>query len=148
MGHTLATAGLLVLDAYLGEQQRGVAGLLDPPSPLAAPVVTREFAFEGRYRLPALAFGIMPATARVIVTDDELLVWFGLWRLRTHLANVAGTQVSSAYAFYCTAGPAHLSLADRGVTFATNSRRGCACRSPSPSMPSNPRERSVTLRRR
>jgi uncharacterized membrane protein len=28
------TAGLLVLDAYLGEQQRGVAGLLDPPSSL------------------------------------------------------------------------------------------------------------------
>ena len=30
----VATAGLLVLDAYLGEQQRGVAGLLDPPSSL------------------------------------------------------------------------------------------------------------------
>jgi uncharacterized membrane protein len=29
-----ATAGLLGLDAYLGEQQRGVAGLLDPPSSL------------------------------------------------------------------------------------------------------------------
>jgi len=29
-----ATAGLLVLDAYLGEQQRGVAGLLDQPSRL------------------------------------------------------------------------------------------------------------------
>ncbi|WP_330475797.1 hypothetical protein [Terrabacter sp. C0L_2] len=28
------TAGLLVLDAYLGEQQRGVAGLLDQPSRL------------------------------------------------------------------------------------------------------------------
>lgn len=28
------TAGLLVLDAYLGEQQRGVAGLLDAPSGL------------------------------------------------------------------------------------------------------------------
>ena len=28
------TAGLLALDAYLGEQQRGVAGLLDPPSSL------------------------------------------------------------------------------------------------------------------
>lgn len=27
-----ATAGLLVLDAYLGEQQRGAAGLLDRPS--------------------------------------------------------------------------------------------------------------------
>lgn len=31
-----ATAGLLVLDAYLGEQQRGVAGLLDPPSRLVS----------------------------------------------------------------------------------------------------------------
>lgn len=31
-GTPAATAGLLVLDAYLGEQQRGVAGLLDPPS--------------------------------------------------------------------------------------------------------------------
>jgi uncharacterized membrane protein len=28
-----ATAGLLALDAYLGEQQRGVAGLLDQPAP-------------------------------------------------------------------------------------------------------------------
>jgi hypothetical protein len=88
--------------------------------------VTREFefAFEGRYRLPALAFGVTPATARVVVTDDELLVRFGSWRLRTRLANVAGTQVSSGYAFYRTAGPAHLSLVDRGVTFATNSRQG------------------------
>lgn len=83
-----------------------------------------EFAFEGRYRLPALAFGITPATARVRVTDGELLVRFGPWRLRTPLANVAGTTVTSGYAFHRTAGPAHLSLADRGVTFATNSHRG------------------------
>jgi len=88
--------------------------------------VTREFAFafEGRYRLPALAFGVTPATSRVVVTDDELLVRFGPWRLRTPLANVESTQVSSGYAFHRTAGPAHLSLTDRGVTFATNSREG------------------------
>lgn len=83
-----------------------------------------EFAFEGRYRLPALAFGVTPATARVVVTDDALLVRFGPWRLQTPLANVAGTEVSTGYAWYRTAGPAHLSLTDRGVTFATNSRRG------------------------
>mgnify|MGYP001791486941 CR=1 FL=1 len=83
-----------------------------------------EFVFEGRYRLPALVFGIRPATARVVVTDDELLVRFGPWRLRTPLSNIAGTQVSSGYAFHRTAGPAHLSLADRGVTFATPPRRG------------------------
>lgn len=83
-----------------------------------------EFAFEGRYRLPALAFGITPITARVLVTEDALLVRFGPWRLQTPLANVAGTEVSTGYAWYRTAGPAHLSLTDRGVTFATNSRRG------------------------
>ena len=83
-----------------------------------------EFSFEGRYRLPALAFGVTPATARVIVDDDELTVRFGPWRLRTPLANIAGTEVSGGYAFHRTAGPAHLSLTDRGVTFATNSRRG------------------------
>lgn len=83
-----------------------------------------EFAFEGRYRLPALLFGVMPATARVVVTEDELLVRFGPWRLRTALTNVSGTQVSTGYAWHRTAGPAHLSLADHGVTFATNSRRG------------------------
>ncbi len=83
-----------------------------------------EFAFEGRYRLPALVFGVMPATARVVVTEDELLVRFGPWRLRTALTNVSGTQVSTGYAWHRTAGPAHLSLADHGVTFATNSRRG------------------------
>ncbi|MGO4603440.1 hypothetical protein [Terrabacter sp. 2YAF2] len=88
--------------------------------------MTREFAFafEGRYRLPALAFGITPATSRVVVTDEELLVRFGPWRLRTPLANVESTQVSSGYAFHRTAGPAHLSLTDRGVTFATNPRQG------------------------
>ena len=83
-----------------------------------------EFAFEDRYRLPARLFGISPSSARVVITDDELLVRFGPWRLRTQLANVAGTELGSGYAFHRTAGPAHLSLADRGVTFATNSRRG------------------------
>lgn len=82
------------------------------------------FAFEDRYRLPALVFGITPATARVLVTDDELLIRFGPWRLRTALSNITGTRVSTGYAWYRTAGPAHLSLTDLGVTFATNSRRG------------------------
>lgn len=83
-----------------------------------------EFDFEDRYRLPARLFGISPSTAQVVVTDDELLVRFGPWRLRTPLTNVADTQVTTGYGFVRTAGPAHLSLADRGVTFATNSQRG------------------------
>jgi hypothetical protein len=39
------------------------------------------------------------------------------------LANVGGTQLTGGFSFVRTAGPAHLSLADRGVTFATNGDR-------------------------
>lgn len=81
------------------------------------------FAFDPAYRLPALLFGIVPATAWVEVDDGELRARFGLWSLRTPLDNVASTSVTEGFAFLKTAGPAHLSLADRGVTFATNGRR-------------------------
>lgn len=83
-----------------------------------------EFAFEGRYRLPALMFGVTPMTTRVRVTDDELLVRFGIWRLRTLLSNITETTETGGFAWHRTAGPAHLSLADHGITFATNSQRG------------------------
>ena len=53
-------------------------------------------------------------------------VRFGLWRLRTAVDNVEDVEESGDYAFVKTAGPAHLSLADRGITFATNADQGCA----------------------
>ena len=62
-------------------------------------------------------------TAWVEVDDTELRVRFGLWSLRTPRANVADTQETGGFAFVKTAGPAHLSLTDRGVTFATNGDR-------------------------
>lgn len=55
---------------------------------------------------------------------DRLSVRFGLWRLRTTLDNVADASITGPYAYLKTAGPAHLSLSDRGLTFATNSGRG------------------------
>lgn len=87
-----------------------------------------EFAFAPSYRLAALPFGIVPATSWVEVGDGHLTVRFGPWRLRTPLSNVAGTEISGGYAFVKTAGPAHLSFSDRGVTFATNGDRGLCVR--------------------
>ena len=81
------------------------------------------FAFAASYRLPALAFGITPRTAWVRVQDDELRVVFGLWSLRTPLSNIAGAELSGGFSFIKTAGPAHFSFSDRGVTFATNPDR-------------------------
>lgn len=54
------------------------------------------------------------------VTDEELRVRFGLWRLRTPLANITSTTETGDFAYLKTVGPPHLSFTDRGVTFATN----------------------------
>jgi hypothetical protein len=82
------------------------------------------FRFTPSYRLAALPFGILPGTAAVRVRDGELAVRFGPWRVRTPLANVTSTTVTGPFGFLKTAGPAHLSLADRGLTMATNGARG------------------------
>jgi hypothetical protein len=81
------------------------------------------FAFTTPYRIAGLPFGITPFTAWVEVDEHELRARFGPWRLQTPLANVGGTQLTGGFSFVRTAGPAHLSLADRGVTFATNGDR-------------------------
>jgi hypothetical protein len=84
------------------------------------------FAFAPSYRAAALPFGITPGTAAVSVEDDELRVRFGLWSLRTPLDNVASVERTGGFSFVKTAGPPHLSFADRGVTFATN-RESALC---------------------
>ncbi len=82
------------------------------------------FRFAPAYRPAALVLGITPRTAYVDLTEDgaapELSVRFGLWRLRTPLANVVGVERTGGFSYIKTAGPPHLSFADHGVTFATN----------------------------
>lgn len=88
------------------------------------PPVRFAFAFAAAYRPPALAFGITPRTAWVEVDRDRLRARFGLWSLATSRDNVTGTTETGDFAYLKTAGPAHLSFSDRGVTFATNAARG------------------------
>ena len=89
---------------------------------------THRFRFTPAYRLPALLFTITPARAWVRVTDTELHMKFGFWKLRTPRENISCTRLTGDYSLIKTAGPARLSLADHGVTFATNSDQGlCIC---------------------
>lgn len=87
-----------------------------------------EFRFDRTYLLAGLPFGVTPSTTRVEVDDDELRVRFGLWSLCTPIANVAETEVTGPYGLLKTLGPPHLSLADKGITFATNPDRGLCIR--------------------
>ncbi|GAB2776890.1 hypothetical protein GCM10027020_32790 [Nocardioides salsibiostraticola] len=82
------------------------------------------FDFDAAYRVAALPFGVTPRTAYVEVDGDVLRVRFGLWRLETTRDNIEEANLSGDYAFVKTAGPAHLSFSDNGVTFATNGRVG------------------------
>src|SRR3954454_13623620 len=79
-----------------------------------------EVAFAPAYRLPALLFGVLPGTTGVALGPQGLRVRFGPWRLRTTIANTADARTTAGFRWVKTAGPAHLSFSDRGVTFATN----------------------------
>jgi len=82
------------------------------------------FRFTTQYRLAGLPFGVRPSNCEVRVGDGQLTARFGPWQVQTALDNVADVSVTGPYTFAKTAGPAHLSLADRGLTFATNGDRG------------------------
>ena len=82
------------------------------------------FRFAGFYRGPALVFGVTPASAKVVLDEDRLRVRFGPWRVETDLANVAAAHRTGPYSRVKTVGPAHLSLSDQGLTFATNAEAG------------------------
>lgn len=86
------------------------------------------FRFELPYRVAAAPFGITPRTAWAEVADGTLHVRFGPWSVTTRLDNVAGVEETGPFGFVKTAGPPHLSLTDRGLTFATNGRSGLCLR--------------------
>lgn len=82
------------------------------------------FRFEPAYRWAGLPFNIRPQTADVVVTEHRLLARLGPWKVDTPRSNIVSTTRTGPYGFIRTAGPAHLSLADRGMTMATNGRAG------------------------
>jgi hypothetical protein len=88
------------------------------------------FAFDGpgwMARLTRLA-GVTPARSWVILDEHRFEVRFGRWRLSTPRANVAEARVTGPYRRWKVAGPPRVSLADRGVTFATTDREGVCVR--------------------
>jgi hypothetical protein len=96
------------------------------PPRRAEPSVHRfGFRFDRLYRIAAAPLGIDHERAYVEIEDDRMLrARFGPWLVETPLANVTGACPTGPYSVIKTIGPAHLSLADRGLTFATNREQG------------------------
>lgn len=82
------------------------------------------FAFEQPFAAASAAFGVRRSTAWVDVGRGRLEVRFGPWRVSTSLDNVASAHRTGPYSWWKVIGPARLSVADRGLTFATTDRGG------------------------
>jgi hypothetical protein len=87
-----------------------------------------EFRHDGVVGAAASAVSATPARTSVDVADGVLTVRFGPWTLSTPLTNIAEVSESGPYRPWKVAGPPRLSLADRGITFATNADRGVCVR--------------------
>jgi hypothetical protein len=110
----------------------GAAGTATGMPGAAAATQRFDFRFDLLHRLAAAPFLVAPASAEVVVdrtgSRPMLRVRFGPWRVETPIENVMSTTITGPYQPLKTVGPAHLSLADWGLTFATNDARGlCIC---------------------
>ena len=94
---------------------------MDPARPA---VVTLPFAIDRWFGLASRPFGVTAGRAMVELRDERFVARFGVWVVDTPLANVASAEVTGPYTWFKVAGPAHLSLQDRGLTFATTDRKG------------------------
>lgn len=93
-----------------------------------------DFAIDPRYARVLGLFGVGPGRAWVAFDRTSLTVRFGFWRFTTELANVDRVRITGPYSSALRAIGPHISLADRGISFCTNTDLGARVlfRSPVP----------------
>lgn len=89
---------------------------------------TFPFAFDPTYRRVDRLLGVTESSAGVTLEAGQLDARFGPWQVRTPLSNVEGVEITGPFSLPKTIGPPHVSLRDRGLTFATNHDRGVCVR--------------------
>ncbi|WP_322921973.1 SRPBCC family protein [Nocardioides renjunii] len=119
-----------LLQPYRVPAGAALRGLVGEPGgeTTVEPVTSFDFAFAPSYARAARPFGITPRTTTVEVGPSWLYVRYGPRRLLTPRSNIAGAEVTGGFGFAKTAGPPHLSLSDRGVSFTTNGDRALCLR--------------------
>lgn len=101
-----------------------------PDHPPALPPRHHRFGFreDNTFALASRAFGVTGDRAYVDVDDEILRIRFGPWSLTTTMDNVESAAVTGPYRWWKVIGPPHLSLRDRGITFATSPAKGVCIR--------------------
>jgi hypothetical protein len=88
------------------------------------PSSVHRFRFDTAFALAALPFGITAEGSRVEVTDGNLHARFGPWDVQTPVDNIAAVHRTGPFSLPRVIGPPRVSLADRGLTFASTSSGG------------------------
>lgn len=97
-----------------------------------------DLAWAPAYRRASALFGVRPDNSGVDVDAEAVHARFGAWSLDIPRADIALVEITGPYRFIKTAGPAHLGLTDRGLTFASNGDRGVLMRFRRPLRSSGP----------
>jgi hypothetical protein len=105
-------------------EQDKPSGVWPGPAAVTGGTTRFVFAFEPIMRPFAALATVVPWTAFVEVDDDEVRIRFGVWAMAFPRTEVVDVQETGGFWLPKVAGPPHLSLADRGITFATNRQRG------------------------
>lgn len=81
------------------------------------------YRFDKRWSALFLALGVGENDGVTLTAKGELLATYGRYKVKTRLANVDHTVVTGPHRWYTAVG-LRLSLADDGITFGTNHRKG------------------------
>jgi hypothetical protein len=99
-----------------------------PSTDDAPPLVVFPFAVSLPFAHASRLFGVDPAHARLELSGLRVRAIFGPWSVDTTIDNVESVDVTGPYSPIKVIGPPHLSLSDRGLTFATNADEGICIR--------------------
>ena len=81
------------------------------------------YRLDKRWSALFLALGVQDDDGVTITAKGELKATYGHFKVTTRLANIDHTQVTGPHRWYTAVG-LRLSLADDGITFGTNHRKG------------------------
>lgn len=97
-------------------------------APLDGAAQRFDFEWDPALTWAARMFGVSPNSAWVEIENGWLTAHFGPWLCRTPVDNVISAERTGPYQLWKVAGPAHLSLSDLGLTFATTAAAGVCIR--------------------